>query len=128
MTFKLPEHFSVLSAQHDKMHNEDAHKRLKKALERYGFEFMEVLRHYGYPEQSFLVEHSGSLYDTKILETLAFKNNDQESILHVDNETSELRFRDKRPSSIGIGYDTGDSLDDFYTLLPSGVKFRMRLN
>ncbi len=128
----LPSHFSMISAQTGKEHNEVAHQSLKNDLKKAGMKHTEVEGHYGVPEKSFMVEHEGKPEHHKKIEELGTKHK-QESVLHSSvnqNGTREnaLKYSDKRPDVKGTGHTTDDKAADFYTKHPTIGKFQLGLN
>jgi hypothetical protein len=124
---ELPDHFSLLSAQHGPTHNDEAHKKLHGKLQEHGFSPIEIDGHYGHPEKSYLVPHDGSPQSQKTIEDLAFKDHSQESVLHSSRGQNELKMRDGTPSWRGEGHVHGQEFDSYYSVLPSGHKFRLNV-
>jgi hypothetical protein len=124
---ELPEHFSMLSAQHDADHNHEAHEKLRHELKNHGFNPVEISGFYGYPEKSFMVQHQGTPNDKKTIEDLAFNQNKQESVIHSSGGQNELKMRDGSPSWTGSGHTHGKEYNDYYSVLPSGHKVRLNV-
>lgn len=122
----LPEHFSVLSAQktgapHDQaLHDSMAHDILQS-----GLEATPVEGHYGAPEKSFMVSHSGSEADQKKLENIAWKYN-QDAVVHSSKGKNTLVGKDGTYYE-GEGHVHGPHLKEYFTKLPSGHKFQLQI-
>src|SRR5581483_5536679 len=124
----LPTHFSILSAQKGLLHDEEAHKSLLRTLTNSGFKnIIPVDGHYGNPEKSVIVVHTGSAANKKKLENIALNIFDQESIIHSDDLKNVLVYNDGQKLS-GAGIEIDDTFSDFYTVLPNGIKFRLGIN
>ena len=123
----IPQHFSMISAQHNEVHNKAAHEKLRQELSNHGFQPQEVTGHYGYPEKSFMVPHTGSIDDRKAIEILGGQFG-QESVLHSSNLKNHLvHLQDPSKSKEGVGH-SNDFSDNMFTELPGGHKMKLNLN
>ena len=122
----FPDHFSLLSAQHGPSHNEEAHKKLYNQINEKGFKITEISGNWGYPEQSYMVEHDGKPSSLKTLEDIAFKNHSQEAIIHSSLGNNKLKYKDGKMSE-GFGHAHGSNFTDYYSVLPSGHKIRLNV-
>ena len=124
---ELPKSFSFVSAQTGPNHDDFKHRSLKEDLDQHGYKATPVKGNYGYDEQSYMVEHSGEESDTKTLESLAWKHN-QNSVLHSKNNEHKLVFRDNSPSWEGKGHYHSPEIRQYYTDLPSGHRIALDLS
>jgi len=120
---KLPEHFSMISAQTGSDHNKDSHQELKNDLERNGFSPIQTDGEYGYNEKSYMIPHKGE-ESHRTLEQIAWKHN-QKSIIHSSGLKNRLVFQDGSPEWTGEGYVHGPFLKNYFTKLSSGHKFSL---
>lgn len=124
--FALPAHYSLISAQLGKEHDQVKHEALANDLKALGFGPIEVQGHYGYPEKSYLVPHEGKIKHHKQIDDLGRKYG-QQSVLHSSDGFHELRFTDHSPSHIGEGMVEGQHLADYYTELPDGRRIQLNV-
>lgn len=123
----VPNHFSMISAQHNDKHNAEAHEQLRRELIGHGYQPQEITGHYGYPEKAFLVPHTGSDSDKTRIETLGMKHN-QDSVLHSSNLKNHLvHLKDPSQSKTGQGY-SNDFSDNMFTEFSNGQKMKLNLN
>jgi hypothetical protein len=124
--FKLPEHFTAVSAQKGSTPDPASHERLRSQLKDAGYVGLEVDGHYGYKEPSMLVIHHGTDLDKKRIEKIAFDHHQQDSVLHSSNLKNEMVYSDGKREQ-GNGIEWGDHIKSHYTELSGGHKFQLKL-
>lgn len=127
----LPKNFSMISSQIGTDVNPARQAELKQRLEDLGYKVNEAEGHYGgTAEPSFMVEHSGSTADKKVIDELG-KEYGQESVLHStevpQGRHNELRFSSGQPSLYGMGYLPAHEAETNYTASPLFGKFQLNI-
>lgn len=123
----LPKHFSIVSAQKTgSVHDQALHDSLHHDLTQAGLEATSVKAHYGHPEESFLVTHSGSEAQQKKVEEIAWKYN-QDAVIHHSENKNTLTGKDGTVYE-GEGIAHGPHIQSYYTQLPTGHRFQLNVS
>lgn len=123
----LPKHFSLVSAQKTgSVHDQALHDSLHHDLTQAGLEATSVKSHHGDPEQSLMVQHSGSEKNEKKVEEIAWKYN-QDAVVHHSEGKNKLVTKEGDVYQ-GEGVSHGPHLQSHYTTLPSGHRFQLNVS
>lgn len=120
---KLPKHFSIISAQVGKEHDDGRHQALKRDLEAHGYRHKEAKGKWGYEEKNFIVHHRGTKEDHDRINALG-KKHGQEAVFHRTGNKNRVDFMNGSESHHGEGRSHSDKHEDHYTHWPDGRKFR----